>query len=124
MPSIDPKTTVRSFVGLWDNPADLRNKWWGDTTRLRSGLSLTHSRKLRILTWSFLLAITMIGATFKQSITSKHNCTTPNWYMIVTLDLNANFMQRKWHVCDVGKCTNAYVPLADTDLPSFESILY
>ena len=66
MPSIDPKTTIRSFVGLRGNPADLRNKWWGDTTRMRSGLSLTHSGKLRTSTWFFLPVITMIWVTYKQ----------------------------------------------------------
>ena len=127
MPSIDPKTTVRSFVGLWDNPADLRNKWWGDTTRLRSGLSLTHSRKIK----NFDMVLSASHYNDRGYIQTVNNvqtriaANTKLVYDNVTFGLNANFMQREngMFVMWVND-TNAYVPLADTDLPSFGSRFY
>ena len=127
MPSIDPKTTVRSFVGIWDNPADLRNKWWGDTTRLRSGLSLTHSRKIK----NFDMVLSASHYNDRGYIQTVNNvqtriaANTKLVYDNVTFGLNANFMQREngMFVMWVND-TNAYVPLADTDLPSFGSRFY
>ena len=127
MPSIDPKTTIRSFVGLWDNPADLRNKWWGDTTRMRSGLSLTHSRKIKnfnmVLSASHYNDMGYIQTV--NNVQTRLAANTKLVYDNITFGLNANFMQREngMFVMWVND-TTPYVPLADTDLPTFGSRFY
>ena len=121
MPSMDPKTTVRSFVGLWDNPADLRNKWWGDTTRVRSGLSLTHSRKIKnfnmVLSASHYNDMGYIQTV--NNVQTRLAANTKLVYDNVTFGLNANFMQRESGMFTMWESdSNTYVPLDGTDLPN------
>ena len=126
-PSLEPKTTIRSFVGLWDNPPDLKNKWWGDTTRLRSGLSLTHSRKIKnfnlVLSASHYNDMGYIQTV--NNVQTRLAANTKLVYDNISFGLNANYMQREsgMFVMWVND-TNTYTPLVDTDLPNFGSRFY
>jgi len=127
MPSMEPKTTLRSFVGFWDNPADLRNKWWGDTTRLRSGLSLTHSRKIK----NFNMVLSASHYNDRGYIQTVNNiqtriaANTKLVYDNVTFGLNANYMQRESGLFTMWSSdTSAYIPLGGTDVPNSGSRFY
>ena len=127
MPSMEPKTTLRSFVGFWDNPADLRNKWWGDTTRLRSGLSLTHSRKIK----NFNMVLSASHYNDRGYIQTVNNIQTriaANTRLVydnVTFGFNANYMQRESGLFTMWSSdTSAYVPLGGTDVPNSGSRFY
>ena len=126
MPSIDPKTTIRSFVGFWDNPADLRNKWWGDTARMRSGLSLTHSRKIKnfnmVLCTSHYNDMGYIQTV--NNVQTRLAANTKLVYDNVTFGLNANFMQRENGMFVMWDSdTTPYVPLDEQTFLTFK-ILY
>ena len=127
MPSIRSENYRSFFCWFWDNPADLRNKWWGDTTRMRSGLSLTHSRKIKnfnmVLSASHYNDMGYIQTV--NNVQTRLAANTKLVYDNVTFGLNANFMQREngMFVMWVND-TTPYIPLADTDLPNFGSRFY
>ncbi len=41
----EPKTEIATNIGAYDNPSDLRMKWWGDVPRFFSSVSANHQRR-------------------------------------------------------------------------------
>lgn len=120
-PSYDPKTTVSSFIGFWDRPKDIRNKWWGDSLMLRNGMSFTHSRKIKNFDMIFS-ANHYNDRGYIKYINNQQTRISGNTKLVkdrMTFGLNINYMQRKSGLFVMWDCdTNAYVPLGGTNIPN------
>ncbi len=46
-PEIEPSTTVTLYSGIYDKPKREELSWWWETNPLFSGVSFTHSRKIK-----------------------------------------------------------------------------
>ena len=126
-PSYNPKTTISSFVGFWDKPKDLRNKWWGDSLMLRNGINLTHSRKIKNLDMVFS-ANHYNDRGYVKYINNKQTRISGNTKLVkdnMIFGLNMNYMDRKSGLFVIWDSdTNAYVPLGGTNTPNSGNRFY
>ena len=42
----EPKTEIETNVGVYDNPSDLRRKWWGDVPPFFGSVNVNHQRRI------------------------------------------------------------------------------
>ena len=126
-PSYNPKTTISSFVGYWDRPKDLRNKWWGDSLMLRNGISLTHSRKIKNFDMVFS-ANHYNDRGYLKYINNQQIRLSGNTKLVkdrMTFGLNMNYMERKSGLFVMWDSdTNAYVPLGGTNISNSGNRFY
>ena len=126
-PNYNPKTTISSFIGFWDRPKDVRNKWWGDSLMLRNGISLTHSRKIKNLDMIFS-ANHYNDRGYMKYINNQQTRLSGNTKLVkdrMTFGLNMNYMDRKTGLFVMWDSdTNAYVPLGGTNTPNSGNRFY
>ena len=126
-PSIEPKTTLRSFVGFWDSPENLQNKWWGDSLMLRSGISLSHTRKIKNFDLVFS-ANHYEDRGYVKYIGNEQTRIAANTKLVydnITFGLNANYMERKSGLFVMWESdTSTYIPLSGTNIPNSGSRFY
>ena len=126
-PSYYPKTTISSFVGFWDKPKDLRNKWWGDSLMLRNGINFTHSRKIKNLDMVFS-ANHYNDRGYIKYINNKQTRISGNTKLVkdhMIFGLDMNYMDRKSGLFVIWDSdTNAYVPLGETNTPNSGNRFY
>ena len=126
-PSIEPNTTIRSFVGFWDSPKNPQNKWWGDSLMLRSGISLSHTRKIK--NFDLVMSANHYNDRgYVKYIGNEQTRVAANTKLVydnITFGLNANYMQRKSGLFVMWENdTNAYIPLSGTNIPNAGSRFY
>ncbi|MBM77409.1 MAG: hypothetical protein CL846_02905 [Crocinitomicaceae bacterium] len=127
MPGIEPKTTVGFFQGFWDAPSDTNLNWWGDDTRWRSGVSMTHSRKIKKLDL-VLSANHYNDKGFVKDVNNVQTRLSMNTRYVkddVTFGINANYMQRESPLFAMWSSdTSAYIPFDGTAIPNAGSRFY
>ena len=127
MPGIEPKTTVGLFQGFWDAPSDTNLKWWGDDTRWRSGVSMTHSRKIKKLDL-VLSANHYNDKGFIKDVNNVQTRLSMNTRYVkddVTFGINANYMQRESPLFAMWSSdSSAYIPYEGSAIPNSGSRFY
>ncbi len=130
MPGLEPKTTIGVFHGFWDAPKDSSLKWWGDSiedTRWRSGISMTHSRKIK----NFDLVLSANHYNDRGFVKGVNNIQTRlslNTRYVkddLTFGVNGNYMQRESPLFAMWSSdTSAYIPYDGSAVPNTGSRFY
>ena len=130
MPGLEPKTTIGFFQGFWDAPKDSNLKWWGDSLsdmRWRSGLSMTHSRKIKNLDL-VLSANHYNDRGFVKDVNNIQTRLSLNTRYVkddLTFGINANYMQRESPLFAMWSSdTSAYIPYEGSAIPNYGSRFY